>query len=81
MERKPELEAEGLADAGRRLGVCTECGGEPPMGVKLVTTSTVVRHRSGGRKRKKKRRFGDTTIAHLRDFGLEVNSRNMISRK
>ena len=55
MERKPELEAEGLADAGRRLGVCTECGGEPPMGVKLVTTSTVVRHRSGGRKRKKKR--------------------------
>ena len=48
-------------------------------GVKLVTTSTVVR--SGGRKRKKERRFEDTAIAHLRDFGLEVNSRNMISRK
>ena len=33
MERKPELEAEGPANAGRCLGVCTECGGEPPMGL------------------------------------------------
>lgn len=61
--------------------VLNVAGVNSPMGVEQVTTLTTVKHRLGGRKRKKEIIWRYCNCLPKRLWSLEVNSRNMVSRK
>lgn len=78
-ERKPDLCMEALVQPDRYPGVRPESKGETSMGVRWVTTWTIMRHGFGCQQEKKRRLVGDHCNCPLKRFSsLEMNSRNTV---